>query len=193
MKILREVGITVLIAVVVFVVLQLNIQSYTVQGASMMPNVEEGEYIMVNKARYRCSAPQRGDIIVFNPPFDSPRPYIKRVIGLPGEIVEIRDEQVFIDGEPLEELPSIPPPDYEMPPKEVPSDEYFVLGDNRNSSRDSSTGWTVPRENIIGKAWFAYWPPGQWGIVGHHSYPDLAGVEGEGESDGMALPDWSTA
>ena len=191
MKVLREVGITVLIAVVVFVVLQLNIQSYTVQGASMMPNVEEGEYIMVNKTRYRCSAPQRGDVIVFNPPFDSPRPYIKRVIGLPGEIVEIRDEQVFIDGEPLEELPSIPPPHYEMPPKEVPPAEYFVLGDNRNSSRDSSTGWTVPRENIIGKAWFAYWPPGEWGIVRHHSYPDLAGVEGE--SDGVALPDWCTA
>ncbi len=171
MKILREVAITVLIAVVVFVALQLNIQSYTVEGSSMMPNIQAREYIMANKASYRSSEPHRGQVIIFDPPFESPRPYIKRVIGLPGEIVEIRDGKVLVDGKPLDEPDTIPSPNYEMPPREVPENEYFVLGDNRNSSRDSSDGWTVPRENIIGRAWFTYWPPNEWGRVMHHSYP----------------------
>lgn len=178
MRILREIGITVLIAVVVFVVLQLNIQSYTVEGSSMMPNVEPGEYIMVNKTTYRSSEPQRGEVIIFDPPFDSPRPFIKRVIGLPGETVEIRDGKVFVDGEALDDPDTIPAPNYEMAPREVPENEYFVLGDNRNSSRDSSDGWTVPRNNIIGKAWFIYWPPNKWGIVSHHSYLDSPETEG---------------
>ena len=178
MRILREIGITVFIAVIVFVVLQLNIQSYTVEGSSMMPNVEPGEYIMVNKTTYRSSEPQRGEVIIFDPPFDSPRPFIKRVIGLPGETVEIRDGKVFVDGEPLDDPDTIPTPNYEMASREIPENEYFVLGDNRNSSRDSSDGWTVPLDNIIGKAWFIYWPPNKWGIVRHYSYLDSSETEG---------------
>lgn len=171
MKVLREVGITVLIAVVVFVLLQLNVQSYTVEGSSMTPNIQAREYIMANKASYRSSEPQRGQVVIFDPPFDSPRPFIKRVIGLPGETVEIRDGMVFVDGTALQEPASIPTLNYEMAAIEVPEGEYFVLGDNRNSSRDSSDGWTVPRDNIIGKAWFTYWPPNEWGPVMHYQYP----------------------
>jgi len=171
MRVLREVGITVFIAVAVFVVLQLNVQSYTVEGSSMMPSIQAREYIMANKASYRSSEPQRGQVIIFDPPFESPRPFIKRVIGLPFETVEIRDGKVFVDGRPLEEPVTIPSPNYEMPPTEVPEDHYFVLGDNRNSSRDSSDGWFVPRENIVGKAWFTYWPPNEWGRVIHYQYP----------------------
>jgi len=177
MKILREVGITILIAVFVFVLLRLTVQSYTVEGSSMMPNVQAHQYIMVNKASYRTSEPQRGEVIVFDPPFDSPRPFIKRVIGLPSETVEIKDGKVFIGGIPLDEEEYIvTPPNYSMPAKEVPENEYFVLGDNRNSSNDSHSGWTVPRDNIIGKAWFSYWPPSQLGVVRHYSYPELNGA-----------------
>ena len=174
MKILREVGITILIAVAVFVCLRLTVQSYTVVMSSMEPNFQDGECIMVNKLSYRSSGPQRGDVIIFDPPFDSEYPFIKRVIGLPGETVEIKDEKVFIDGIPLEEDEYImAPPNYTMLATEVPEDEYLVLGDNRNNSTDSSKGWTVPRDNIIGKAWFIYWPPSKWGVVKHYSYPEL--------------------
>jgi signal peptidase I len=174
MKILREVGITVLIAVAVFVCLRLTVQSYTVVMSSMEPTFQQGDCIMVNKLSYRSSGPQRGDVIVFNPPFDSQFPFIKRVIGLPGETVEIKDGKVSINGTPLEEDEYIAAqPNYTMSAIEVPENEYFVLGDNRNNSTDSSRGWTVPRDNIIGRAWFAYWPPSKLGAVKHYRYPEL--------------------
>jgi signal peptidase I len=180
MKILREVVITVLIAVAVFALLHLTVQSYTVVMFSMKPNFHDGDTIMVNKVTYRFSDPQRGEVIIFNPPFDSPHPFIKRVIGLPGDTVEIKDGQVFINGTPLDEDKYIKErPNYTMPATQVPENEYFVLGDNRNNSNDSRNRWTVRRDNIIGRAWFTYWPPNRWGVVEHYSYPELLGTEGQ--------------
>jgi len=176
MKIFREVGITILIAVAVFVVLQLTVRAYTVQYTCMLPNIEEDEWIMVNKVSYRFSAPQRGEVIVFNPPFNSPHPFIKRVIGLPGEIVEIKDGSVFVNGIALDEEYVSAPPNYAMPATGVPENEYFVLGDNRNNSNDSHTGWLVPRDNVIGRAWFVYWPASRWRVVKHYGYPELNGA-----------------
>jgi len=176
MKILREVGIIILIAVAVFVLLRLTVQSYTVVMSSMEPNFEEGECIMVNKVCYHSPDPQRGEVIIFDPPFNSQYPFIKRVIGLPGETVEIKEGRVFIDDIPLEEEYIMEPPNYTMPAQEIPESEYFVLGDNRNNSNDSHSSWTVPRDNIIGRAWFTYWPPSKLGVVKHYSYPELNGA-----------------
>jgi len=175
MKILREVVITVVIAAAVFALLRLTVQSYTVVMSSMEPNFQQGDCIMVSKVSYRSSGPQRGDVIIFNPPFDSQFPFIKRVIGLPGEIVEIKDGKVSINGTTLEEDEYIAAqPNYTMSATQVPENEYFVLGDNRNNSTDSSQGWTVPRNNIIGRAWFVYWPPSKLGGVKHYRYPELS-------------------
>ena len=176
MKIFREIAITVLIALAVFAVLRLTMQSYTVVMSSMEPNFYQGDCIMVNKVSYRSSGPQRGEVIVFNPPFDSRHPFIKRVIGLSGEIVEIRDGSVFVNGIALDEEYIMAPPNYTMPATGVPENEYFVLGDNRNNSNDSHTGWLVPRDNIIGRAWFVYWPPSRWRVVKHYGYPELNGA-----------------
>jgi signal peptidase I len=176
MKVFREIAVTVLIAVAVFALLRLTVQSYTVVMSSMEPNFVQGECIMVNKVCYRSSGPQRGQVIVFNPPppnDESRYPFIKRVIGLPGDTVEIKDGKVFLNGIALQEEYIMAPPNYTMSPIEVPDNEYFVLGDNRNNSSDSHTGWTVPRDNIIGKAWFVYWPPSRCGVVKHYGYPEL--------------------
>lgn len=184
MKVLREVGITILIAVAIFALLRVTVQAYTVQYSCMLPNIEEGEWLMVSKASYFFSDPERGDVIIFDPPISSRYPYIKRVIGLPGETVEVRDGKTFINGICLTEEYIREPPSYTMAPKVIPQGEYFVLGDNRNNANDSHAGWTVPRENIIGEAWFIYWPPNEWGPLKHYSYPEL---NQEVESQAMLL------
>jgi signal peptidase I len=96
---------------------------------------------------------------------------------LPGDTVEVKDKQVFINGIPLEEGEYIMAVvNYKMPAREVPENEYFVLGDNRNNSNDSHNNWTVPRDDIVGKAWFTYWPLNGLGLIEHHSYPELIGA-----------------
>lgn len=176
MRKVREIGITILIALAIFTLFRLTLQGYTVQYSCMLPNIEDGEWIMVSKASYFFSHPQRGDVIIFHPHNGSRFPYIKRVIAVPGDTVEVKDKEVFINGIPLEEEYIMEPPHYTMLAKTIPEDEYFVLGDNRNNSNDSHAGWTVPRENITGKAWFVYWPPRNWRMVKHYSYPELSGA-----------------
>lgn len=172
MRILRDVGITILIALAIFTLLRVTMQGYTVEYCCMVPNIQDGDWVVVNKASYFFSEPKRGDVIVFHPPeeLSSNNPFIKRIIGLPQETVEIKNNKVFINGIPLEEKYVNEPPYYTMPLKQIPEDEYFVLGDNRNHSNDSHTGWTVPWEEIVGKAYLIYWPADRWGIIHGYSY-----------------------
>jgi signal peptidase I len=176
-KALRETIVLVLTAVLVFLGLRLTIQTYIVYGPSMQPNFQENQRLIVSKITYKLHEPSRGDVIVFRPPFLEQQNYIKRVIGLPGESVEIKggktyvyrtDGSILILDEPYIKEPSA----HNYTRHVVPEGQYFVLGDNRNNTNDSRNGWTVPKQNIIGKAWLSIWPPDRWGGGENYPLPD---------------------
>lgn len=163
---LREVAETLILTVLIFVLVRgVLVQNFKIEGFSMEPTLHEGQYLIVNKFIYYLQPPQRGDIIVFAFPRGPERDFIKRVIGLPGDTVEIRSGQVLVNGEPLEEPYISEPVAYSSPPVTLGPNEYFVLGDNRNNSSDSHTWGVLDRKYIIGKAWLSYWPPEEWGFV----------------------------
>lgn len=167
---LREVVETFVLALLIYLVINALTGRFYVRGSSMEPTLHNGQYLVVSKISYLFNEPQRGDIVVFVSLNGTGEDYIKRVIGLPGERVEVRDGAVWINGYRLDEpyLNSGIP--YTGVWKLGP-DEYFVLGDNRANSSDSHTWGPLPRKNIIGKAWLCYWPPQYWGLVTHHSFP----------------------
>jgi signal peptidase I len=163
---LRDLAVSVVIAIVVILFLY---QPVKVEGTSMTPSLVNDERIFINKFVYRfgISDIDRGDTIVFWAPEDPSKSYIKRVIGVPGDVIEIVEGRVILNGQPLAE-PYIRDQDRDrmsMPPRKVEEGHYFVLGDHRNSSNDSRSWGTVPRDAIYGKAVFAYWPPEQVGLL----------------------------
>lgn len=163
---LRDLILAILIAAVVIIFVY---QPVKVEGTSMMPTLTDQERIFVNKFFYRFGLGeiQRSDLVVFFYPNDPEKSYIKRVIGLPGDVVEITRGTVQVNGRTLRE--DYVPPEYRdyssMPPRKVPADHYFVLGDRRISSNDSRNWGTVPRHSIYGKAVFVYWPLDRLGPV----------------------------
>ena len=170
---LRDFLIMLVIAVAVFVGLRSTVQTYVVYGPSMKPNFEELQRLLVNKVVYKLHEPERGDVIIFRPPNNQRESFIKRIIGLPGESVEIKEGAVYIHQEESSVLlldePYIKEPSARsFKGGKIPENEYFVLGDNRNGSNDSRNGWTVPRNNIIGKAWLSIWPPSLWGLAANY-------------------------
>jgi len=167
--ILREIALTLILAIVIFFLLQTTVQSFIIVGSSMQPNFQEGERLLINKVVYKFRQPERGEVIIFHLPSGQQADYIKRVIGLPGDSIEVKDGAVYVNGSKLDEPYIRDSPRYTFHLLVVLDNEYFVLGDNRNNSNDSHNGWTVPRKNIIGKAWLLIWPPGEWRLVPHYS------------------------
>lgn len=185
----REVLETVVLALLIFVAVQGVVQNFRVEGTSMDPNLKNEERLLVNKGvymridldilskfvpfidfgdtpkRYIFHGPERGDVIVFEYPNDPTRDFIKRVMGLPGDWVEIRKGVVFINGERIREPYIKNKALYDYGPEQVPPDNYFVLGDNRPNSSDSHVWGFVPADNIIGKAWVTYWPVDEAGLA----------------------------
>ena len=172
----------IFLIIVVFILLGVFfVQPVVVEGTSMLPQLHDGERLLVNKLVYykiqsvSWGHIERGDIVVFWYPNDPDKSYVKRVIGLPGELVEVRQGKVFIDGKQLEEdyldiehnqsLPS-------WPAKKVEEHHYFVMGDNRDNSSDSRYWGLVPEKYIYGKAFFRYWKPQNIGFLEHGSYDD---------------------
>ena len=150
-------------------------QRTEVEGASMVNTLHNGDNLIVDKLSYRFHDPERFDIIVFPFQFQDNTYYIKRIIGLPGETVQIMDDgSIYINGEKLEEnygMEVIKPETIgrAAEPIELGDDEYFVMGDNRNNSSDSRTDMVgnIKRENIIGKAWLRIWPVSDFGVLQH--------------------------
>jgi len=181
---------TVLPALVIVLVVNLFLaQATRVEGQSMEPNIHNNERLVVEKVSYRFRLPERGDIVVLKPPTweppqldqrivawfctvlpldcasDVPDPLIKRVIGLPGETIEIHEGNVYINGQLLEE-PYLQQATYgTLSPRVITSDHVFVMGDNRGASNDSRSFGEVALSNVIGKAWLRYWPAEDLGIV----------------------------
>ena len=157
---------TLVLAIVLYFGINAVSVRVRVDGTSMIPSLQNGEYILVNKLAYKTGEPQRGDIVVFVFPVDPQEDLIKRVIGLPGEKVSVHNGTVTINDIPLNEPYIAAAPLYDGD-WIVPDDQLFVLGDNRNASKDSHQWLYLPMENVVGKAVLIYWPPPEWQIINH--------------------------
>lgn len=173
MRFVIDVVETLILSIVLFAGINTISARIRVDGASMEPTLQSGEFVIVNKLSYFFGEPEIGDIIVFHFPRDPDQEYIKRVIGLPGDRVEVKNGEVFVNNSVLIEDYIAASPVYNNV-WEVPADALFVLGDNRNNSSDSHNWGTVPLDYVIGKATFIYWPPTEWGILDHPTVASAA-------------------
>lgn len=155
-----------------------------IPSGSMLPTLQINDRLIIDKVSYHFVEPHRGDIVVFSPT-DALRAqnfkdaFIKRIIGLPGDTVQVADGKVYVNGEALSENYLQDYPNYQWGPEVIPADQYLVLGDNRNNSFDSHLWGFVPRENIIGRAVVRFWPLNRMGGVGDPHYQDPQPTEGQ--------------
>ena len=187
-RLIKEIVEAAILALLVFMVIQSTVRNFRVDGSSMHPTLEGGQYLLVNKlvyfqvdrerlsriipfwkvdrpdGRFAIHPPKRGEVIVFHFPQNPAKDFVKRVIALPGEEVSLREGTVYINGEPLEEAWQPAKDRSTMPPVRIAEKEYYVLGDNRRASNDSRSWGAVPEENVVGKVWLVYWPTSaaQW-------------------------------
>lgn len=156
---------TLLLSLVLFLGINAISARIRIESISMQPTLYAGNFVIVNKIAYMFNEPGRGDVIVFKyPPDPNREPYIKRIIGLPGDAVRVTNGTVYVNEQPMNEPYISAPPNYEGA-WTVPPESLFVLGDNRNSSSDSHAWGMVPIKNIIGKAEVVYWPPSRWQLL----------------------------
>jgi len=157
---------TVVLAFVLFLIINAVSARVRVDGLSMLPTLENGEFVLVNRLAYRVGEPTRGDIVVFRSTTQLDLDLIKRVIGMPGDQVRVADGQVNVNGVALSEPYINAQPRYSGD-WSVPEGYLFVLGDNRNDSSDSHAWGLLPIKNVIGKAMLIYWPPPEWAMIDH--------------------------
>ena len=181
-RLAREITEAVLIALVVLLVLQTTVRNFKVEGSSMVPTLQGGQYLVVDQAsffkfdkerlsrvvpfwkasdaepQFAFDPPNRGEVIVFNYPLDPRKDFVKRVVGLPGETVEVRGGIVLVDGEALPEPYLQRKDSSDASLLTLGEKEYYVIGDNRRNSNDSRSWGAVPEDNIVGRVWLVYWP-----------------------------------
>lgn len=169
----------IVFALAIFVVVYLFLfQPNQVKGSSMYPTFKDGEYIFTDKISYRMGLPNRGDVVVFKSPRNSDVDFIKRIIGLPGETVKINGGKVYVNDSPLNESGYLDSAVYTGPesfltdntPITIPSDKYFVMGDNRPHSSDSRDFGPVAPSEFVGKVFFRYWPLPALGKIERPNY-----------------------
>jgi signal peptidase I len=197
---IREVVETLILAAVIFFLVRSVVLNFKVDGHSMDASFDNGEMLLVNRNAYFnlgtssltgwipgvngdffiFNPPRRGDVIVFNPPIPgNDKPFIKRIIGLPGDVVETRGGFVYVNGVKLEEpyisgkISKCDSNSIDCTPVTVPAGDIFVMGDNRTNSEDSRYFGPVPVGNVIGKAWVTYWPRDDIGVVPHYEYQNV--------------------
>jgi signal peptidase I len=162
LRFLLELLETILLAAVLFFGINAATARIRVQSISMQPTLYDEDFVVVNKLAYKLGSPNRGDVVIFMPPLASEKiPYIKRLIGLPGDTIRVSTGSVYVNGTLLEENYVKAPPNY-AGNWVVPQGTIFVLGDNRNNSSDSHFWGVVPLQNVIGKAEFVYFPISHW-------------------------------
>ena len=194
----------VALALFMFIAVRGVAQNFIVDGGSMEPNFHNGELVIVNKLAFReidlsilpfidgkwqpFRDPKPGDVIVFEFPQDPSRDFIKRVIAVPGQTVEVRDSRVYVDGIVVDEPYLSEPPHYAYGPTSVPPGQLFVLGDNRNNSYDSHSWGMLPDEHLIGRAEFRYWPLSSAGRIESHPILEASAISGgqPGQTGGSA-------
>jgi signal peptidase I len=161
------------IALILAVVIRLFVaEPRFIPSDSMVPTLQIGDRLVIEKLSYRFSAPATGDIVVFDPPaqlqvygYAPDKAFIKRVIGTPGDVVQVKDGRVYLNSRPLTEPYIAEPPAYDLDPVTVPADQLFVMGDNRNNSNDSHVWGFLPQQNIIGRAVFRFFPFDRIGVL----------------------------
>ena len=157
---------TLLLALILFVAINAMSARVRVDGFSMRPTLEDGEFVLVSKMSYLFGTTERGDIIVFHFPMNPEEELIKRVIGLPGDHISVRNGTVFVNDQALNEPYIAASPNY-AGDWVVAEGELFVLCDNRNNSNDSKDWGLLPAKNVVGKAVLIYWPPPLWDVIQH--------------------------
>lgn len=157
---------TLVMAAVLYFLIDTFIGRVRVENVSMQPTLYADEFLLVNKFAYRWGNVDHGDVVVFHYPLDPTQDYIKRVIGLPGDMVEVKNGTVYVNEIPLKEAYILAPPGY-TGTWSVPEGQYFVLGDNRNSSHDSHVFGFIPHDSLVGRALVVYWPLNQFKILSH--------------------------
>lgn len=202
--VVRELFETALFVLLVFLIVRGVVQNFKIEGQSMEPNLHTSQFILVNKIVYfhfdtnaplrllpgngdlpanivyPFHMPQRGDIVVFEYPRDYRKDYIKRVIGLPGDRIQVKDGRVYVNETPLYEPYLVDSTDCRLGDAcansavvTVPPGSLYVFGDNRPNSSDSREWAELPLDRVIGKAWVSYWPISEWSVIQHATYPEL--------------------
>lgn len=173
-RLFLDIAETAVLVIVLYAIIAATTQRIKIESESMVPTLRPNDYVVVNRLAYLFGKPQRGDIIVLKNPINPKDiPYIKRVIGLPGDVIHIEANRVYVNGVIINE-PYLVVPTHGGGDWTVPSDSLFVMGDNRNNSSDSRAWGRVPLENVLGKAEVIYWPPNHWAQL---HFPTAAAAE----------------